>query len=77
MSNRILFDPPTVPHVVLDATFADKLLLHYEVTRTLSLLAQRRDRSMRVTITVVENMPGQATECETVLPEIALVDHRG
>lgn len=60
--NRLLFDPLTVPHVVLDATFTDKLDLHFEVTRILSTLAQRRDRSLRVTLTVVANQPGAVTE---------------
>lgn len=62
--NPILFDPATVPHVMLDATFTDMMLLHFEVTRLLSTYAQRRDRSVRVTLTIVENQPGCSTDNE-------------
>lgn len=62
--NQVLFDPLKVPHVMLDATFTDMMLLHFEVTRLISTYAQRRDRSVRVTLTIVENQPGCTTDNE-------------
>lgn len=60
--NQLLFDPPEVPHVMLDATFTDMLELHHAVTRNIATYAQRRDRSVRVIMTVVENQPGCVTD---------------
>ena len=74
--NQMLFDPPKVPHVLLDAVFTDKMALHFEVTKALSTLAQRRDRSMRLTLTVIENQPGCVTdndETRNVVPSIPLL----